>query len=212
METLAYTHLCAADEAPENFESVNVDLNFFQKLNWNKLPGKASIRFLSLTIALLIVGLSNSAFALVLKTGNSGSQVATLQKDLVTAGFYKGPVTGYYGSITTSAVTKFQRSNGIMADGVAGDMTLSAIALKKFQHSNSVVNSGFSDVLVFQGSSGTDVTRLQNRLTALGVYNGPITGYFGGLTEDAVIRFQQAKGLLADGVVGPKTKTALATK
>ena len=112
---------------PENFESVNVDLNFFQKLNWNKLPGKASIRFLSLTIALLIVGLSNSAFALVLKTGNSGSQVATLQKDLATAGFYKGPVTGYYGSITTSAVTKFQRSNGITPDGVAGDMTLAAL-------------------------------------------------------------------------------------
>lgn len=208
METLAYTHLCAADEAPENFESVNVDLNFFQKLNWNKLPGKASIRFLSLTIALLIVGLSNSAFALVLKTGNSGSQVATLQKDLATAGFYKGPVTGYYGSITTSAVTKFQRSNGITPDGVAGDMTLAALQAR----GGSNVNSGFSDVLLFQGSSGTDVTTLQNRLTALGVYDGPITGYFGGLTEDAVIRFQQAKGLLADGVVGPKTKTALASK
>lgn len=208
METIAYTHLCAADEAPENFESVNVDLNFFQKLNWNKLPGKASIRFLSLTIALLIVGLTNSAFALVLKTGNSGSQVATLQKDLATAGFYKGPVTGYYGSITTSAVTKFQRSNGITPDGVAGDMTLAALQGR----GGSNVNSGFSDVLLFQGSSGTDVTTLQNRLTALGVYDGPITGYFGGLTEDAVIRFQQAKGLLADGVVGPKTKTALATK
>lgn len=208
METIAYTHLCAADEAPENFESVNVDLNFFQKLNWNKLPGKASIRFLSLTIALLIVGLTNSAFALVLKTGNSGSQVATLQKDLATAGFYKGPVTGYYGSITTSAVTKFQRSNGITPDGVAGDMTLAALQAR----GGSNVNSGFSGVLLFQGSSGTDVTTLQNRLTALGVYDGPITGYFGGLTEDAVIRFQQAKGLLADGVVGPKTKTALATK
>lgn len=208
METIAYTHLCAADEAPENFESVNVDLNFFQKLNWNKLPGKASIRFLSLTIALLIVGLTNSAFALVLKTGNSGSQVATLQKDLATAGFYKGPVTGYYGSITTSAVTKFQRSNGITPDGVAGDMTLAALQAR----GGSNVNSGFSDVLLFQGSSGTDVTTLQNRLTALGVYDGPITGYFGGLTEDAVIRFQQAKGLLADGVVGPKTKAALATK
>jgi len=208
METLAYTHLCAEDEAPENFESVNVDLNFFQKLNWNKLPGKASIRFLSLTIALLIVGLSNSAFALVLKTGNSGSQVATLQKDLATAGFYKGPVTGYYGSITTSAVTKFQRSNGITPDGVAGDVTLAALQAR----GGSNVNSGLSDVLLFQGSSGPDVTTLQNRLTALGVYDGPITGYFGGLTEDAVIRFQQAKGLLADGVVGPKTKAALATK
>lgn len=212
METLSYTHLCAADEAPENIESVNFDLNFWQKLNWNKLPGKASIRFFSLTIALLILGLTNSAFALVLKSGNSGSQVATLQKDLATAGFYKAPVTGYYGSITKSAVTKFQRSNGITPDGVAGDMTLSAIALKRFQNSNSVVNSGFSDVLLFQGSSGTEVTKLQNRLTALGVYDGPITGYFGGLTEDAVIRFQQAQGILADGVVGPRTKLALAAK
>jgi peptidoglycan hydrolase-like protein with peptidoglycan-binding domain len=208
METLAYLHLRKAKETPENFDSATFDLNFFKRLNWNKLPGKASIRFLSLTIALLIVGLSNSAFALVLQNGNSGSSVATLQKDLSKLGFYKGPVTGYYGSLTKIAVTKFQRTNGLPPDGVAGDTTLAVLQGRAIPNSN----IGFSNVLLFKGQSGSEITLLQNRLTALGVYDGPITGYFGGLTEDAVIRFQQARGLLADGVVGPRTKVALANK
>ena len=33
----------------------------------------------------------------------------------------------------------------------------------------------------------------------------PITGYFGELTQDAVIAFQRTAGLVADGVVGRRT-------
>jgi peptidoglycan hydrolase-like protein with peptidoglycan-binding domain len=212
MKTLAYLHLGKAKKAPQNLESVTFDRNFFKKLNWNKLPGKASIRFFSLTIALLIVGLTNSAFALVLKNGNSGSQVVNLQKDLSRLGFYKAPITGYYGSLTTSAVTRFQKTNGLTPDGVAGDTTLAVLQGSPNPNTNPNSNLGFSNVLLYKGMSGADVTLLQNRMTALRVYDGPITGYFGSLTEDAVIRFQQARGLLADGVVGPRTKAALASK
>jgi peptidoglycan hydrolase-like protein with peptidoglycan-binding domain len=59
--------------------------------------------------------------------------------------------------------------------------------------------------------SGPDVEELQNRLTELDYYDGPVTGYFGPLTEEAVIRFQQDNGLVADGVVGPSTQAALAS-
>jgi len=34
-------------------------------------------------------------------------------------------------------------------------------------------------------------------------------GIFGPLTQKAVINFQKSKGLVPDGIVGPKTKAAL---
>src|ERR1043166_948161 len=60
-----------------------------------------------------------------------------------------------------------------------------------------------------QGSSGPDVTKLQQRLKDLGFDPKGIDGNFGRGTEAAVIKFQQANGLVADGKVGPKTRAAL---
>jgi peptidoglycan hydrolase-like protein with peptidoglycan-binding domain len=59
------------------------------------------------------------------------------------------------------------------------------------------------------GSQNAQVTDLQKQLTADGFYSGPITGYFGTLTEVAVGKFQAAHGLAAKGYVGPGTRTAL---
>ena len=59
------------------------------------------------------------------------------------------------------------------------------------------------------GSRGADVTELQKILTAEGVYTGPITGYFGPLTQAAVKAYQTKHGLDPVGIVGPKTRVAL---
>ena len=61
------------------------------------------------------------------------------------------------------------------------------------------------------GSTGTDVVALQQRLTALGYNAGAANGNFGADTQTAVMNFQKAKNLTADGVVGPTTWAALAT-
>ncbi len=53
------------------------------------------------------------------------------------------------------------------------------------------------------------VRGLQLRLRRLGFRPGPIDGLFGPLTQGAVERFQVARGLLADGVVGPHTRKPL---
>jgi peptidoglycan hydrolase-like protein with peptidoglycan-binding domain len=58
-------------------------------------------------------------------------------------------------------------------------------------------------------SSGDAVALLQQQLTTLGYFNGVITGFFGTVTEDAVKRFQQDAGLLADGIVGAGTDAAI---
>jgi murein L,D-transpeptidase YcbB/YkuD len=60
-----------------------------------------------------------------------------------------------------------------------------------------------------RGARGPEVTRLQQRLHQLGYSPGPVDGIFGAQTEQAVRRFQQDRGLVPDGVVGPATRTAL---
>src|SRR5258706_3900503 len=60
-----------------------------------------------------------------------------------------------------------------------------------------------------QGSSGPDVTALQQGLKDLGFDPNGVDGNFGAGTRDAVIAFQQSKGLQADGVAGPATLAAL---
>ena len=53
------------------------------------------------------------------------------------------------------------------------------------------------------------VKQLQTDLTNLGYDTKGIDGAFGANTEDAVIAFQEANGLDADGRVGPRTKMEL---
>ncbi|MFA5099078.1 MAG: right-handed parallel beta-helix repeat-containing protein [Candidatus Paceibacterota bacterium] len=59
------------------------------------------------------------------------------------------------------------------------------------------------------GSKGDDVIELQNRLTAEGVYSGPITGYFGQLTFAGVKAYQAKYGISQVGNVGPLTRAQL---
>ncbi len=59
------------------------------------------------------------------------------------------------------------------------------------------------------GDSGAYVTQVQQRLSALGYWNGSADGAYGGLTSQAVMALQKAAGLGRDGVYGPATRRAL---
>lgn len=59
------------------------------------------------------------------------------------------------------------------------------------------------------GSQDAQVTALQQRLATDGFYSGPVTGYFGMLTETAVKKFQAAHSITQAGYVGPSTRAAL---
>ncbi len=52
---------------------------------------------------------------------------------------------------------------------------------------------------------GSDVAAVQQRLQVLGFYKGDIDGMYGDQTRDAVLAFQRARKLVADGIVGPAT-------
>ncbi len=59
------------------------------------------------------------------------------------------------------------------------------------------------------GSTGDEVTALQNVLIRGGYLSGAATGYFGSLTASALMKYQTAHGLDALGVVGPATRVVL---
>ncbi|MEU0098106.1 peptidoglycan-binding protein [Streptomyces sp. NPDC006267] len=59
------------------------------------------------------------------------------------------------------------------------------------------------------GSTGPQVKAVQTLLNAQGYEAGRADGSFGPTTQSAVQSFQRARSLAADGVVGPKTWTAL---
>lgn len=56
-----------------------------------------------------------------------------------------------------------------------------------------------------EAERSSNVMALQYLLRNRGVYKSKIDGIFGDSTEAAVRKFQRAKGLNADGVVGPQT-------
>jgi general secretion pathway protein A len=60
-----------------------------------------------------------------------------------------------------------------------------------------------------RGSIGHRVGRLQEMLTEIGFYAGPITNIFGDETEAAVAAFQRSRKLFADALVGQFTRIVL---
>ena len=67
----------------------------------------------------------------VLRQGASGGEVKELQRRLKEWGYYNGAVDGVYGKGTVEAVKKFQKKNGLTADGVAGLDTFKALGMNE---------------------------------------------------------------------------------
>ena len=147
--------------------------------------------------------------------GETSNRVRKMQNALKTKGFYKGSVDGVFGESTRNAVRKFQNSVGIRADGKPGDKTLTALYEGK-SAINKTSNTQFKQQTkpknpstLYYGCKGARVKSLQRALRDVGVYKGSIDGIYGDLTLAAVIRFQAQKGLIQDGMAGPKTLAVL---
>ena len=94
------------------------------------------------------------ADAAVLKQGSSGATVKTMQTKLINWGYLTGKADGIFGSKTKAAVIRFQRNNGLSADGIVGTKTAQAMGLKLSGSSSSGNNSGGGS------SSSTDLNLL----------------------------------------------------
>lgn len=95
-----------------------------------KRAGRVSLLLSAFAIALGLTMAAPSAGAQKLEQGIQSEHVLQLQEQLRDLGYFKAGLTGYYGSITKSAVRKFQQAQGLSADGIAGPATLNRLNKK----------------------------------------------------------------------------------
>ena len=137
----------------------------------------------------------------MLYRGCTGDAVKTLQEKLNAKGFDSGNVDGIFGAKTYAAVTAFQKANSLGVDGIVGKLTWA----KLYDATPVNVTPVTTQPMLRTGSRGDAVRKLQELLNALGYDCGNVDGIFGSKTKAAVLAFQKANGLGADGIVGPLT-------
>ncbi len=150
----------------------------------------------------------------LLKKGMEGQDVLAMQQRLAQLGYLTAGADGIYGTDTAEAVYNFQKKNGLVRDGIAGEKTLRAMYSVNAVKADAATQpttppATIVDALVKQGDTGSLVTALQERLIKLGYLSGTADGIFGEKTYRAVYNFQKANALTADGIAGSKTFAAL---
>lgn len=73
---------------------------------------------------------STGVISTSLVQGTVGPRVQELQQQLKQKGFDPGPADGVFGLQTKIAVAAFQKSQGLLVDGIAGASTLAALGIK----------------------------------------------------------------------------------
>ncbi len=179
-----------------------------------------------LVISTIAPGFTQAPTRSILRVGSQGTDVTELQSTLKLLGYFAGSVNGVFEENTAQAVKRFQQAAGIEADGVVGTATWNRLFPTSEPVAANAAPRPTTPVtesrpvrpepapagefpILRRGAKGEAVRGLQNRLTAIGVYNGEIDGVFGAGTEAAVKTAQGKFGLEADGVVGGATWAAI---
>jgi peptidoglycan hydrolase-like protein with peptidoglycan-binding domain len=223
VESLAYLHLALSYEAPANIDPFLGANTYepFAGIDQKKFYTTAGSYLLSATLGLGALNIAHPASA-ALREGDSGAAVTALQQQLRQMGYFSAKVTGYFGTLTTTAVTRFQAAKGLTADGIVGVQTESALRLpsskpkqqnlssaKPKQLPSLTGNTNRINVFLQEGDRSAKVQELQTQLKQLGYFKGTVNGLFGSDTTAALLNFQRRKGLTADGIAGPRTLAAV---
>ena len=91
-------------------------------------------------------------------------------------------------------------------------LNLASTSLLFFTIALTILNLVNPALALKKGDSGPEVVQLQKTLQAAGYFGGKATGFYGSLTRAAVKKFQADNNLKVDGIVGPKTLSALKGK
>lgn len=103
----------------------------------------------------------NPVGAVAYRWGSRGVIVTEIQRRLKSWGYYKGSLDGAYGYGTYLAVRSFQSKNGLKADGIAGDRTLTALGINAGQYAGgSAPAAGTTTTSKTNSSSDKDVQLL----------------------------------------------------
>lgn len=207
MEILAFTHGAIAYEDPT--PSPELAIPCLDEM----LPSSGWLGLASLiTVLGAFTAVPNAAFA-QLQPGDTGVGVEALQSSLRGANYYDGAVTGFYGALTQTAVTAFQRDRGLVADGVAGADTLSALGLSASLAATNLTATGFNPtgsvvsrssagvggaVLVSNGRYDTGVVETPSKI-GVNVRNTPYGTVVGGEPDGATVAYSPASSTYTGG-------------
>ena len=131
-----------------------------------------------------------------------------LQVVLKNYGYYTSKIDGDFGPASKKALKEFQSSNNLVSDGILGKNTCKTLnnkenVVKKTIKTNKSLSTNS------QITQSTEILNVQNKLSELGLYSGEIDGINGSRTKIAIKNFQTKAGLTPDGIIGPKTLSAL---
>jgi LysM repeat protein len=132
--------------------------------------------------------------------GAANPQQAGLQVALRAQGLYRGPIDAIAGPHTAAAVRAFQRNHALPVTGIADARTRAAMG--------PLGRPLFGSRALQRGAFGWDVAVLQYLLVRSGI-RVPVNAYFDGPTVKGLRTYQRRLHLNPDGVVGPRTFTAL---
>lgn len=172
--------------------------------------------------------------------GSDGEEVQKMQQYLVDWA-YLSEATGFYGEDTAEAIYQFQLNYDIVAgpdelgaghfgintrtkfdalikNGVSEE-SLRLQKGKKLLSKYSDLNDSSAEFSrsMGRGDKGEDVSKLQEELQILGFLRIDPTGFYGEVTEHALFKFQQSRGIVAKasddgaGYFGPTTRDMLNT-
>ena len=77
--------------------------------------------------------------------GQQGEEVTRVQQKLSQYGYYSGSIDGHFGQKTYDAVIRFQKKNGLKADGVVGNATAAALGLSLGGGASAAASAGESE-------------------------------------------------------------------
>ncbi len=185
---------------------------------------------LLMALMLLFTGIASAeTYDHVLKSGmkdktdpfpdDPDKDIAYMQERLAYYEYYTGKIDGIYGKNMVKAVKNFQRRNNLKVDGRIGGntwaklITSDGVKASDFdiiievtdEADQYITDVGFNTIR--PGDKGEAVKKIQDMLKKIYFYNPnrESTADYDSVTKDAVMGFQTAVGLKADGIVGENT-------
>ena len=127
-----------------------------------------------------------------------------IQQFLSNNGFNPGPIDGQSGPKTKNAIISFQKENGLLADGIAGNKTKAAMRAY-----TGCKSENFCIARDNRFAKLDSIADVQTYLANNGFNPGIIDGKMGSYTREAIKAFQRKVGLIPDGVAGARTKSEM---
>jgi len=155
----------------------------------------------------------------VLKKNSRGPEVLRLKQRLYELGYFKtDDLNEYYNTSTVNGIKKFQKRNGLKADGIFTEEVAAVFYSENAIGANDPTptpspaptpdpNAPFE--VLKKNSRGPEVLRLKQRLYELGYFRSDdLNDRYNDATVNAIKKFQKRSGLKADGVFTEETANA----